>query len=60
MESRGCFEDRAFPGRLISTNDELKEVDLSANPMTVEMVDDVKELFMIFGLERHLRSAGDT
>lgn len=45
LESRDCFEDKAFPGRLISKNDELKEVDLSANAMTVEVADDVKDLF---------------
>jgi hypothetical protein len=44
---------------LISTHDKLREVDVFADALTTEVIDDVEELFMIFGLKRYLRSGGD-
>lgn len=52
LNSRDRFEDRALPGGLISANDELGQCDAVTDTLGSKEIDHVKQLAVVFGLQR--------
>jgi len=49
--ARNGLEDRALSGRLITANDDLWQVDISADAFGTKSIDSIEEFPMIIGLE---------
>lgn len=49
--ARDGLKDGALPGGLVPADDDLGQIDIPADPLRPELVDDVQEVAVVFGLE---------